>query len=443
MQGGAASLGLLLLGTLAAGCLSGPAGLSEQASLPGSAVENLAARVRALVGPLPCEASVGDGTSANLAEVATAALDEEGSVGVAELWLQGSLAYVARYGTGGFTIVDIADPLNPVPLASWDPEETDRGLDVKTTSDGAAALVGGDRGVKIVDVRDPRSPRLEHEHRFAKPQAHMLTVFQVEGQDYVAAAKGDGQDLPIFRVAGEPGQHTLEPVSSPKLMRATQPTGVWNAHDLARTHDAFFFEDPLLGKPTLWVANVWEGIVALDVSSPEEPREIAWIPNLNVQYTHTVQTVVLDAQEPGKARRITVSMAEVGYNTMKVYDTTDLASPRLLAEWSVREAWRPQHNLQVVPPFIYLAHYNQGVFVFRLSDALAGSLEPVARLASTGAERRVQGSPLTTVLGAALDFGGTWDVGLRDGLVYATDGALRIAAFGCLEPGDDAMTSVG
>lgn len=427
---------LLALGPLAAGCLS-----AQPEAVLGPAGVDLAGAVRALVGELPCEAEVGPETSANVAQLASQPLDRNGFVGAGELWLQGERAYVARYGTGGFSIVSLADPLHPVELGAWDPVETDRGLDVKALPDGSAVLVGGDAGIRVVDVRDPPNPVLEHEERFARPQAHMLTVFRVGGQDYVAAAKGDRQDLPIWRVAGGPGAHTLELVASPRLNTLERFTPLWGPHDLLRTHDAFFYDDPLAG-PTLWVANVWDGIVALDVRDPSQPREVARIPNLKPQYTHTVQTIVLD--DGGAPRRVTVSVSEIGYNTLNVFDTTELDDPRLLAEWHVGDPRKPQHNLQIVPPYLYVAHYDEGVFVFELRDLLdGGGMAPMARLAAQGGEIPRQQSPTSMAFDLLASFEGTWDVGLRDGLLYATDGALRVAAFGCVAPGEPAHTSAG
>jgi hypothetical protein len=419
-----------------AGCIATPEQLAPAALPP------LAERVLGLVGEVPCEAEVGEGTSANLAPLRSSPLDRNGMVGAGELWLQGDWAYVARYGTGGFSIVSLADPLAPEEVAVWDPERTMRGLDVKALPDGSAVLVGNDDGVRIVDVRDPLLPREEHHEAFARTQAHMLTVFTVQGQDYLAVTKGDGEDMPIFRVQGGPGNHTLERVASPTLTLAStafQALGQHNPQDITRTHDASFLDDPILG-PTLWVANVWDGIVALDVADPAQPRVILRIPNLTPRYTHTVQTVVLG--EGDQAQRVTISVSEIGHNVLHVWDTTDLTAPRMLAEWSVPRSWQPQHNPQLVPPYLYMAHYEHGVFVFALEDLLRGEARPIGKWASAGGQLG-SSSPTGAVMGTLLNFSGTWDVGLRDGILYATDGGLHAVAFGCLTPGDAAMTSTG
>ncbi|MGQ0535487.1 MAG: LVIVD repeat-containing protein, partial [Methanobacteriota archaeon] len=327
-----ASLGILLV--------SGCVGSSDEVTPSDATSVDLSAAVRAVVGDVPCEATVDEGTSENLAEVLSVPLDSAGYASAAELWIQGDRAYVARYGTGGFSIVDLSDPLNATEVAVYDPEPAIRGLDVKATTDGSAVLIGSDDGIRIVDVRDAAAPLLEHHYAFDDAQAHMLTVFRVGAHDYVAAPKGEGQDMPIFRIDGGPGAHRLTPVASPALTTTSRAAGVWNPEDLARTHDAFFFADPILGVPTLWVANVWEGIVALDVSEPESPTEILRIPNSGPQYTHTVQTVVLEG-----GRRVSASVSEAGVNTLRVFDTTDLARPVLLAEWSVPVAADPQHNV--------------------------------------------------------------------------------------------------
>ncbi|HWG91092.1 MAG TPA: hypothetical protein VNZ52_09630 [Candidatus Thermoplasmatota archaeon] len=430
----------LLLAALVAlaGCLA-PA--TEEAAPTGTGdgdAEGLVTELRALIDGLPCDvplSAAGEVTAGMTENLRGVAADELASLGTeanhGELWIHGDLAFVARYSTGGVDIVDVSDPRAPRHLSFWDPEQTDRGLDVKTTADGLTAIVGGDRSIKLVNVQNPLEPVLEFEHVFGKAQAHMVTVFPVNGLEYVAAAKAEGSDLVIYRIDGTPGNRTLEAVSSPKLTLLGNPTG----EGLLQTHDMSFLNDSLLGKPTLWLANVWDGIVALDVSDPANPVEISRIPSLDPYqgYTHTVQTVIRGDQ------RLTVSVAEVGVNGMKFYDTTDLANPRLLAFWSHPVAALPQHNLQLVGDYAYVAHYQQGLYVFNLSDLPQGPVPmrhgPMGHLPA--ADDGSQGS------GPGSAFSGTWDVVVSKGLVYTSDidKGLRVTAFGCLLPGDPQGTS--
>ena len=435
---------LLAVAPILAGCV-GPAADLEAASsgdlgLPADPWP----AVRAALGDLPCEAPVGEGTSANLAVLAEAPLDEaEGSHG--ELALQRSsdgarvLAALARYQSGGVDLADVTDPLAPLQIASWDPEETDRGLDVKFTTDGATLLIGGDASIKLLDVRDPAEPRLEDEYVLAKKQAHMLSLFRVAGADWVAAPKAEGFDLPIYKVVGEPWNRTLERVATPALTLLGEATG----EDLLRSHDAWFEVDPTTGTPTLWIANVWDGVAALDVMDPTAPKLLAKIPNLDPHqgYTHTVQVAHLDG------RRLVVAVQEVGVNAMKVWDATDLARPALVAYWHVPVAAFPQHNLQIVGDRAYVAHYKEGVFVFDLRAVGPGPvptrLAPVAHLEAGSAPGAAAPNSPTGAFSSA--FGGTWDVVVKDGLLYTSEisAGLRVTGYGCLWPGDEGASSTG
>lgn len=423
-------LAAILLAATAAGCLSTPGADLDAAKLEAPLWE----AVRARIGPLPCEATVGEGTSDNLVELALDPLDDAGEGSHGELAVSGTLAAIARYQTGGFDLVDITDPLAPRQLAAWDPEEADRSLDVKFSPDGATLLVGGDRAITLVDVREPAAPKVESVYRLAKPQAHMLTVFEVDGASYVAAAKGEGYDLAIYRIAGEAGARTLEPVAKPRLTRLGETTG----EDLLRSHDAWFAIDVMLQKPVLWVANVWDGIVALDVSDPAAPQVISRIAPLDPYqgYTHTVQATFVDG------RRLVVAVQEVGANALKVYDATDLEEPTLVALWHVPVVAKPQHNLQLVGAHAFVAHYDEGTYVLDLAEAGAGPfptrLAPIARLAAIEGTASAPSAPQDA-------FRGTWDVVVHNGLLLTSEIAhgLRVTGFGCLEAGEAALSSTG
>lgn len=420
MRPGLAAVLLLLV----AGCVDPLAANVAPATADAQAVREALA---VAVAGLPCDAEVGAGTSANVDVLATLSLDE-GSHG--ELAVFGDLGALARYQTGGFDLVDLADPLAPRALATWDPEETDRALDVKFTPDGATLVVGGDKAIHLLDVRDPLAPRVESVYPLTKPQAHMLSVFEVGGATWVAAPKGEGYDLAIYRVVGEPGARALEPASQPPITLLGERTG----QDLLRSHDAWFTVDESLGKPLLWVANSWDGIVALDVSDPAAPTIAARLPNADPYqgYTHTVQTTFVDG------RRLVVAVQEVGANALKVYDASDLAAPKLVGVWHVPVVAKPQHNLQLVAAHAFVAHYDEGVYAFDLAG-LAGPvparLEPVAHLTGTA----------NGGTGPGASFAGTWDVVVHRGLLFTSEIAdgVRVAAFGCLAAGDPTVASTG
>ncbi len=427
------------LAILLAGCVATPDDLIPAGDDPAAdAAADAWAALASTFADLPCDVSVGAGTSANLAPVAASRLDMNGEANHGELdrWTSddGVTTYViiARYSVGGFDIADITDPANPVQLASWDPEESDRALDVKFAPGGATVVVGGDKAISLVDIRDPAAPVLEGRYSLAKPQAHMITTFAVDNASYVAAPKAEGHDLAIYRMNGDPGARSLELVSHPQLTLLGEATG----QDLLRSHDAWFTVDDILGKPLLWVANVWDGVIALDVSDPTSPTVIARIPNLDPYqgYTHTVQTTMVDG------RRLVVAVNEVGANGMRVWDATDLDNPVLIATWHIPAVAKPQHNLQLVGTYAFVAHYDEGTFVFDLDGLPTGTvparLAPVAHLAAP---------PAGAGAGTGGLFDGTWDVVVHRGLILTSEisHGLRVHAFGCMDMGSAMQSSQG
>ncbi|HLE97267.1 MAG TPA: hypothetical protein VI997_07845, partial [Candidatus Thermoplasmatota archaeon] len=365
---------LVVLAVIAAGCAT-PTPTDEPVAATAAPYDALAAEVA----DLPCEAEVGDGTSANLRVLWQDPLDDPEPARHRELDLDPTgrpLVASARIFAGGFDLLDVTDPRAPVVLSTWHADDGDYALDVKFTTDGASLLVAGGERILVVDVRDPASPRVESSYRLDAPGAHMLAIFRVDDADHVVASKGEGKDLSIFRVEGAPGERTLVRVSRPLLT----PLGDLPLRpDPVRSHDAWYEVDPETGTPLLWVANVWWGVTALDVTDPAAPETVVEIRHLDPHqsYSHSVRVAHVDG------KRLVVSTSEYGNAALKVWDATDLDAPRLVATWSL--GGDAPHDLQVVGSRAYVAHFEHGLFVFDVADAAAsGKLAPVARLAPTG-----------------------------------------------------------
>ncbi|HWG92177.1 MAG TPA: hypothetical protein VNZ52_15105 [Candidatus Thermoplasmatota archaeon] len=432
---------LLVPALLLTGCLAAtegePEAVAREGPLPAASWE----AVKAALAGVPCEAAVvGADTSENLKVLGLDPLDDYGAADHGEMAFHTkdnrTLAAVARYSAGGFDLVDVTDPLAPKHLMTWDPEDGDYGLDLKFTADGATLVLAGAEQIRLVDLRDPLAPRQESTFPLDAPQAHLLTVFPVDGVEYVAASKGENRDLSIFRIVGEPGNRTLERVARPALT----PLGDTERNDLVRSHDTWFEVDPETGTPLLWVANVWWGILGLDVTDPANPKEVTRMANLDPfqGYVHSVQVTHLEG------RRLVVSVQEYGTGALKVYDATDLKAPHLVALWNLDIPTMPQHNLQVVGQYAYVAHFADGLFVFDLTQAGNGPaptrLSPVAHLAPEG------DPPLDAFRYSMFaQYFGPRDVVIRDGILWVSETTmgLRTVGFGCLTPGDVAQRSSG
>ena len=90
--------------------------------------------------------------------------DEFGST-YADVWGEGNIAYIGRFGQAEIDIIDISNPTNPVLLANYalpSPDNNSSAQDLRA-GDGLlfiASESGGANGVHIVDVRNPSNPIL-------------------------------------------------------------------------------------------------------------------------------------------------------------------------------------------------------------------------------------------------------------------------------------------
>lgn len=428
----------LLALALLAGCVGAPEDLAPAAlDAPG------APALAALVADVPCEAAVGAGTSENLRVLSALALDDPEPTDYAEMafrsWDNRTLLVVARIAQGGFDLVDVTTPDAPEHLLTWEPAEPGYALDVKFTSDNLTLLIAGDTAITLLDMRDPLAPVVENVHELDESSAHLMTVFPAAGADHLVISKGEGKDLSIFRIEGAPGGRSLVRVAQPLLTPLGDAPRSGGLMELVRSHDTWFEVDPITGAPLLWIANVWFGVTALDVSDPALPVEVVRIPETDpfLGYTHSVQVAHVDG------RRLVVASTEYGMGALKVYDATDLAAPRLVATWHLDVPTKPTHNLQVVGSHVFLAHLHEGLFVFDLADLSAAGLVP-ARLAPVG-HFEADGEVPVTLPHSFAGYYGPRDVVVKDGVVHVTEATrgLRSVAFGCLMPGDPTLTSSG
>lgn len=433
------SLPLLAVGLLLAGCVTPPTDVEPSAADDAAASSAAYASLQAALGDLPCEASsVGAETSDNLRDVAFLPYEtftEPTAHG--EIDLRGDWMLVARYGGGGFEIVNVADPAVPTQVALH-AVDGPGALDVKWMPDGKSAVVGRDTMIELVDLTEivdstlplaelaaaNLTPTLVYTWQHPMPTVpmpvtnmHMLYTKRIAESDYVFIAPNDDTGVWILKLTGVGAERKLEYVTNVAI-----PLG----GGVIGPHDMWVGDDEILGTPVLWVSNGFEGFKAYDVGDPANPELLSIFPNFVGQgYTHSIM-----AQKVGD-RRLMATIAEVGVNTLRVWDVTNLAAPILLAEWWADRAdpSQAQHNLQIVNGTLYVAHYGYGVYAFDLNGLtlpLVGSatLAPVAHYATQGS---------------------IWDVAIHRGLMYVNDigAGTGVVAFGCMVPGDELATSTG
>lgn len=392
--------------------------------------------VTSLLAGIPCEAkSVGAGTSENLRVIANVSFENGGRAEI-DPWN----GWLVTGSKNGLDFIDARDPLAPVVAYTY-PYEKGYG-DAKWIANGTLVAVARQVDVEVlaVDWSDPAVPNATSLGAWKYPlpgpghmftNMHMLEAHDIAGEPYFLLAPNDDTGVWMVHVKRDgPTSATFEalpPIGGPLT------GGPLGPHDMTVEHDL------ILKKPILYIANGFEGWQAFDISDPKKPTRLALLPNLGVgqSYTHTI------AGNQVGSRRIVVTIAEVGPNTMKVFDATDFSRPILLAEWWADKAdpHQPQHDINILDGKLYMAHYSYGVYVFDLKKLGTAplldtpTLSPVAHLA-----------PAKRMDGGALGFANVFDVVVMNGVMYVsdfTDPAHGVTAvgYGCLEAGNAMHTS--
>lgn len=304
---------------------------------------------------------------------------EYGLGGVNELAVNGNHVFVSRSNPeGGFAIVDLADPREPVVVGDF---RSEGGGDVEVTSDGTYALLATQRtlpgqqttdnptartprGVYVVDVRDKTSPVLSsffplpvngphtiHYSRVAPNlELVLLQTYDLVGTlapGTVDAALPVTQRVYVTQLVRTDQGARLEPLSSYSVTEPPQPGR------LVFPHDAFVERHPQTGQLLMYVAYWDAGLRVVDLTDPRAPREMAsfddFAPSGIVQL-HDARTF----PAPLRGMHVTavgpeiVTAPEAGQLTF--LDTSDPAAPRKLGWWSI------PGNLTIDQPFLFSPH---------------------------------------------------------------------------------------
>lgn len=410
---------------LLAGCIQAPSPEDVGAAAAVGADTAAFDAIRALMADVPCEAEVGAGTSANLLELGKLQLDE-GDVG--EIDIRGDVALVSRHQLGGLYTVDVSDPRDPTVLGTLAIDEASA-LDVKWLPDGTGAVIGAGGKLFVVDLADLANPVVRGEAD-VPTQAHMVTLAELDGKTYAyVASQTNNQPAFVYEKDGWNFTMVGEFGTLPGTPLMSGPLG---------NHDITILNDTILGEPTLYMADGVMGWSAWSLDDPARPQRLGGSvgQELGVGYVHTIRVGFFEG------KRIVATMQEVGQNTLKIYDATNLDAPILLARWNAdpTRPTIPQHNIQLLGDWLFLAHYTEGVYAFNLSGVVAGppfvgtlSMEPAARFAVEN-----PGS------GGALGFANVWDVSVSKGILYVSDltASVTTVGFGCLVAGDEAASAL-
>lgn len=432
MKRAAASILVLVL----AGCVS----TTEDGALPptessSAAVSPAFAALAVDLADVPCSVPTVSRTSTSGNVEVVADVPVENPVlprTLAEIDRQEGLLVQAFYTDQGFRLLNISDPREPVEVGSYVVQAGSDTYDVKFSNQGPLVIVGFVDRLHLIDVSDPAKPvrvsELLHPAEY-RGQAHMVFPHVVDGVEYVFVTPSvSGTGLLVAKITGNGSHAKLELV---RVYTSTGPHAVFP--QALAPHDTFAEYDRTYGHHVLYLANSFNGVVIMNIDDPADAVPIASLPGTQAppptgaapNHYHTIQSTWIGE------KRVFATVSEVGYNTLKIFDATDIENPTFMGEW-VYDRNQPanlQHNFQIVDGKIFMAHYERGLFVFDLAafvSAPSGVLPEVAHY---------QPPP-----GGLL-----WDVILWDGVLFVSDipQGLHVLGYGCFEPGNPRFTSRG
>ena len=168
-----------------------------------------------------------------------------------DIVVENGIAYIAD--EWGIRLVDVSNPNSPVQLSTLDFAQGDHAKATIATwgvavSNQMAYIAHQDAGLKVVDVSDPRSPKLAAAHK----------------SDYMDAPPAVAVGGDFLYLVDRSAIHSLD------LSDPVNPSGA-GAYDLPVAAERLIFANE-----RLYVADSAAGLVVLDVSDPYKPSLAGW-----------------------------------------------------------------------------------------------------------------------------------------------------------------------
>lgn len=240
----------------------------------------------------------------------------------------GKLAYVAEDGMG-LSIIDLADPTQPVRLGSVE-LPYDYPFDV--TVEGSHAFVAdGGAGVQVCDVSDPHLPRL-------------IAGYALDG-DIAATAHGVAVAQGVMCVAEWPNR-----VHVANVTNLQNPVRIAIYDEIAHA-----MKCPLFGG-RVFLGGYTPGIQTIDVSNPADPTRLSTFAATRVAAAEVDRTYAYVAEHS---------------DGLTIYDVTDPAAPRFVSRFPTAESAMQARRYG---DLVYLADHRAGVAILDVRDPTAPSL---------------------------------------------------------------------
>lgn len=240
--------------------------------------------------------------------------------------------------TVGTHFVDVTDPGAPVQVA-YVPGGVSVWRDMKTYGHYAYSVNETGGGIQVVDLSDAHAPRLVNALNAPVATAHNIFVDEEAGTLWVVGANAS-TPRNVFVYALEPDP------SSPELI--TDWDGVY-LHDV-------YVRDGIAYGAALYSGELW----ILDARDLPAIEVLARVPTPSGKAHNTWLT------DDG---RYCLTTDETGGGHIGVFDVTELAAPRLVAEWANPDGPRTiVHNVFVRGSYAYVSWYTAGLQILDLTN---------------------------------------------------------------------------
>ncbi|MFN6133536.1 MAG: Calx-beta domain-containing protein, partial [Synechococcaceae cyanobacterium] len=229
--------------------------------------------------------------------------------------LDGSRAYVADWNRG-LKVVDVSNPRLPVLQSSLELSGTTVNVAV---SDNYAYLASYDKGVRIIDISNPSKPRLLGSYTTSSP-AFGVTVQGALA--FVTCRNG----LEILNVA--------DPATPLSISNYRFPV----------EEDTYWVKGPIVSGTRLYVSTRQSGVHVLDIADPAIPTLIANIPT----------DAANDLAEAGPTIIVADSYQLQALDKLNTDATPDVAEPLVVGRLNGLTTYRGKPFSETIPPSIFL-----------------------------------------------------------------------------------------
>jgi hypothetical protein len=264
------------------------------------------------------------------------------------------LAYYLQNGDSGekkLCILDVSDSAAPTEITAFTMpgDWWFYGFDYH---DGYVSVAGGNEGLHLVDVTTPNSVS---DIGLYRPYSLTSSLAVRDSHAFVATRRGD---LIIYDVSDS--SVPVEVASLGFAESALKQISIWDDH---------------LYLPGV-VEDIYPGVTVLDISTPEDPVEIAYWPP--AQGSSGLPFSIERHEE------LAVMACLIG--GVEIYDVTELTQPTLLGNWSL---WDPMTNpefavcnVKISWPYLFASEQTSGLYVLDISNP--GNITEVATCQTPG-----------------------------------------------------------